>query len=127
MSEVDDYIYSFEGSQREIMLFLHKLLAEQLDLTAKLRYKIPFYYRKTWICYMNPGKNHSIEFAFVRGNELSNSQGILDSKGRKQVWSIELTKLSDIPIQELTEIIHEAILLDDAVPYASKRTKSSNR
>jgi hypothetical protein len=76
---------------------------------------------------MNPGKNHSIEFAFVRGNELSNSQGILDSKGRKQVWSIELTKLSHIPIQELTEIIHEAILLDDAVPYASKKTKSSNR
>jgi hypothetical protein len=103
------------------MLYIHKLLHFELNLTDKLRFKIPFYYRKSWICYLNPGKNNSIEFAFVRGNELSNSQGILNSKGRKQVWSIELTKLSEIPIKELTEIIQEAILLDDFVSYPSKR------
>jgi hypothetical protein len=123
MTEVEDYIYNFEDSQREIMLYLHKLLSIDLNLTYKLRFNIPFYYRKSWICYLNPTKNNSIEFAFVRGNELSNSQGLLDSKGRKQVWSIELTKLSEMPINELSEIIHEAILLDDIVPYASKRKK----
>jgi hypothetical protein len=78
---------------------------------------------KSWICYLNPGKNKSVEFAFVRGNELSNSQKILESRGRKQVLSIELTALSQIPIKELTEIIQEAILLDDTVPYQSKRSK----
>jgi len=124
MTEVEDYIYNFEDSQRDIMLYIHKLLSFELNLTDKLRFKIPFYYRKSWICYLNPTKNKSIEFAFVRGNELSNSQGLLDSKGRKQVWSIELTKLSEIPIKELTEIIQEAILLDETVPYASKRKKS---
>lgn len=106
------------------MLYIHKLLSFELNLTDKLRFKIPFYYRKSWICYLNPSKNNSIKFAFVRGNELSNSQGILNSKGRKQVWSIELTKLSEIPIKELTEIIQEAILLDETVTYASKREKS---
>jgi hypothetical protein len=106
------------------MLYIHKLLSVELNLTDKLRFKIPFYYRKSWICYLNPSKNNSIEFAFVRGNELSNSQGLLDSKGRKQVLSVELTELSKIPIKELTEIIHEAILLDEAVPYASKRKKT---
>jgi hypothetical protein len=70
---------------------------------------------------LNPTNKNSIEFAFVRGNELSNSQHLLDSKGRKQVWSIELTKVSEIPIKELAEIIQEAILLDETVPYASKR------
>ncbi len=124
MTEVEDYIYNFEDSQREIMLRIHKLLSDELNLTDKLRFKIPFYYRKSWICYLNPRKNKSIEFAFVRGNELSNSQGLLDSKGRKQVWSIELTHPSEIPIKELSEIIHEAILLDDLVPYASKRKKN---
>ena len=124
MTEVEDFIYNYEGSQREIMLYIHKLLSDELNLTDKLRFKIPFYYRKSWICYLNPSKNSSIEFAFVRGNELSNSQGLLDSKGRKQVWSIELTKKSEIPIKELTEIIQEAILLDETVPYASKRKKS---
>lgn len=124
MTEVEDFIYNYEGSQRETMLYIHKLLSDELTLTDKLRFKIPFYYRKSWICYLNPSKNNSIEFAFVRGNELSNSQGLLDSKGRKQVWSIELTKPSEIPIKELIEIIQEAILLDETVPYASKRKKS---
>ena len=124
MTEVEDYIYNFDNSQRKIMLYIHRLLSVELNLTDKLRFKIPFYYRKSWICYLNPNKNGTIEFAFLRGNELSNSQNLLDSKGRKQVWSIELTKLSEIPIKELTEVIHEAILLDETVPYASKRKKT---
>ena len=123
MTEVEDYMYHFEDTQREIMLYIHKLLSVELNLTDKLRYKIPFYYKKSWICYLNPTKDNTIEFAFLRGNELSNSQQLLDSKGRKQVWSIELKKLAEIPIRELTEIIHEAILLDETVPYASKRKK----
>jgi len=124
MTAVEDYIYSLDDSQRELMLAIHKLLSEELDLTDKLRFKIPFYYRKSWICYLNPIKNKGIEVAFLRGNELSNSQGLLDSKGRKQVWGIELTKLSEIPFKELNEIIQEAILLDETVSYASKRKKS---
>jgi hypothetical protein len=124
MKDVEEFIYNYEDSQREIMLLMHNLLAYELNLTGKLRFKIPFYYRRSWICYLNPTKNKSIEFAFVRGNELSNSQGLLESKGRKQVWSIELTNVSEIPIKELTEIIYEAILLDETVPYASKRKKS---
>jgi hypothetical protein len=123
MTEVEDFIYNYDGSQREIMLYIHKLLSGELNLTDKLRFKIPFYYRKSWICYLNPGKNNCIEFAFVRGNELSNSQGLLDNKGRKQVWSIELTKPSEMPLKELSEIIQEAILLDETVPYASKKKK----
>ncbi len=123
MTEVEDYIYNFDDSQRDIMLYIHNLLSVELNLTDKLRFKIPFYYRKSWICYLNPRKNNSIEFAFVRGNELSNSQGLLDSKGRKQVFSVELTELSKIPVKELTVIIQEAILLDETVPYASKRKK----
>jgi hypothetical protein len=121
MTEVEDFIYNYDGSQRKIMLYIHSLLLNELNLTDKLRFGIPFYFGKSWICYLNPGKNNSIEFAFVRGNELSNSQGLLVSKGRKQVLSIELTKISEIPIKELKEIIHEAILLDETVPYASKK------
>ena len=123
MTEVEDYIYNFDDSQRDIMLYLHKFLAVELNLTDKIRFKIPFYYRKSWICYLSPMKNNSVEFAFLRGNELSNAQGILDSKGRKQVFSVELTALLKIPIKQLTEIIQEAILLDETIPYASKRIK----
>ncbi len=121
MSAVEDFIYQFEGSQREVMLYFHDLLTVELNLTEKIRFKIPFYYGKSWICYLNPKKDGKIELAFVRGNELSNYQGILDDKGRKQVCSVEFEKVSEIPIQQMNEIIQEAILLDETTPYESKR------
>lgn len=124
MKEVEEFIYGYEGSQRELMLYLHKLLTEDLNLTEKIKFKIPFYYRKSWICYLNPTKKGTVEFAFVRGNELSNAQQILEDKGRKQVWSIELTSLNEAPMVELSEIIQEAILLDETIAYASKRNKT---
>ena len=121
MATVEEFIYQYEANQRAVMLHLHHLLTKELNLIDKIRYKIPFYYGKSWICYLNPTKTGKIEFAFVRGNELSNQQGILDNKGRKQVYSIELEKISDIPQSVLNEIIQEAIILDQTIPYQSKR------
>ena len=121
MSAVEDFIYQFEGDQRKVMLHLHHWLTTDLNLAEKIRFKIPFYYGRSWICYLNPVKNNKVEFAFVRGKELSNDQGILQSKGRKQVYSVEFEKVSEIPMQQLNEIIQEAILLDETKPYASKR------
>jgi hypothetical protein len=121
MPEVEDFIYQFEGSQRDTMLYIHNLLTVDMNLTDKIRFKIPFYYGRSWICYLNPTKDGKIELAFVRGNELSNEQGILDSKGRKQVYGIEFGKVSDIPIQQINEILQEAVLLDETTGYESKR------
>lgn len=123
MSQVEDYIFEFQDKQGELLKYFHELLCNRLGLEAKMRYQIPFYYRNSWICYLNPGKKGRVEFAFTRGNELSNSQGLLDSKGRKQVLSIEYQSLEDVNEEILIEILHEAILLDESVPYASKRKK----
>ncbi len=121
MSEVEEYIYHFEGNQREVLFFFHDLFTKGLNLTEKIRFKIPFYYGRSWICFLNPVKGGKIEVAFIRGNELSNDQGLLDSKGRKQVYGIEFEKISQIPLQLMNEIIHEAILLDLSTPYSIKR------
>lgn len=121
MTEVESFIIGHEQSQRVIMSFLHRLLTTQFDLVAKIRYGIPFYYRRSWICYLNPTKTGQIEFAFTRGNELSNVQGILEDRGRKQVLSTILDNIVDVPEQAINEIIQEAILLDDQVPYRSTR------
>jgi len=104
-----------------VMLHLHHWLTMDLNLAEKIRFKIPFYYGRSWICYLNPVKNNKVELVFVRGNELSNDQGILQNKGRKQVYGIEFEKVSEIPMQQLNEIIQEAILLDETKPYKSKR------
>ena len=121
MSKVWDFIQQFEGRQKEVMVYFHHVLTMDLNLEEKIRFGIPFYFGRSWICYLNPIKNHKVELAFVRGNELSNIQGLLDNKGRKQVYSIEFEKVSDIPESVIHEIIQEAILLDETTAYESKR------
>jgi hypothetical protein len=121
MEQIENFIYQFEGDQRRMLWYLHQLLTEEFHLEAKIRYKIPFYYGRTWICYLNPIKNEGIEFAFVRGNELSNHQGVLHHRGRTQVAGIELYHLTDLPREAMIEVIHEAIILDETTPYTVKR------
>ena len=123
MHEVEDFIYSYEGNQRAVMLYLHNLLLSYPHITCKISYKIPFYYRKSWLCYLNPTINGNVEFVFTRGNELSNIQGLLNTKGRTQVSGIEFKTDKEIPLESINEIIQEAILLDDTKPYKAKRNK----
>ncbi len=123
MTAVEDFIYEYESSQRDVMFYLHHLLTDELHLIPKIRYQIPFYYRKSWVCYLNPTKNGTVEFAFPRGNELSNVQELLESRGRKQVMSMEIENVKGMQLQTIREILQEAILLDVSVPYASKRKK----
>ena len=62
---------------------------------------------------MNPQKNGSIELVFIYGRKLSNTQGILNDKGRKQVSGIEFSNLDEIPQEAIFEIIQEALLIDE--------------
>lgn len=121
MSAVEIFIDEAEEPARSIMIFLHELLTNELGLKPKIRYKMPFYDSKTWICYLNPRKDTSVELAFIRGNELSNAQGLLEPNGRKQIMGINFTSLKDIPYESLMEVLLEAIELDDSTPYKSKR------
>ncbi len=121
MTEVENLIYQFDNPQREIMLFFHHMLTKEYALTGKITFKNPCYYNKSWICYLKPLKNEKIELAFMRGNELSNNQGILKSSVRKQLRSIEFSTLKEIPVDTIKEVFHEAILLDETTPYESKR------
>lgn len=123
MSEVEARIYQFEAPQREILLYFHKLLTTEFFLTAKITFNNPCYYQKSWICYLNPLKNGKVELAFLRGNELADEAGILKSKGRKQLRSIEISDLKSAPLDAIEAVLHEAILLDETQPYASKRKR----
>lgn len=120
MNTVEDFIFGREGKHREIMSHLHFLLTETYNLEPKLKFGIPFYYRKHWVCYLNPLKGGLVELVFLRGNELSNEQGMLNGKNRKMVKGIEIAAMQDVPENLLHEIINEAILLDAAVPYSLK-------
>ncbi|MGC6422446.1 MAG: DUF1801 domain-containing protein [Flavobacteriaceae bacterium] len=123
MTDTENFIYQFEKGQREIMMYFHNLLTLDFNLSEKISFNLPFYYGTSWICYLKPTKKGTVEFSFVRGNELSNDDGLLKSKGRKQVHSIEIEKVKDKPRKNLNKIIHEAILLDQVKPYSVKKSK----
>lgn len=122
MLTVQDFIYDLEGEQRAIFEYLDELISGFPEIEAKIRYRVPFYFRKSWICYLNPKKDNGVELCFLRANELADAGGILNFKDRTQVAGIEITSLKEIPEEGIREILMEAILLDETVPYKSKRS-----
>jgi len=117
------FISEQEQPVREIMLYFHDLFVNDLLLTSKIRFGIPFYYQKSWVCYLNHLKNNKVELAFLRGRELSNYQAVLESRGRKQISGITFSSLDENLIKLSHEIIQEALLLDTTIPYRIKRKK----
>ncbi|WKN33761.1 DUF1801 domain-containing protein [Porifericola rhodea] len=126
MDAVESFIEESSGEQKRIMQYLHHKLMDNPGVSSKINYKIPFYYRKSWICYLNPLKPEGVELAFTRGNELSNLQGLLEDRGRKQIRGIVIKSRQDLAEEKIQEIIQEALLLDEEVPYRSKRSKTAN-
>jgi len=122
LEAIFQFIDRYNADQQEVLQYLHNLLVGFPDIEPKLRYRVPFYYRKSWICYLNP-KKVGVELCFLRGNELSNSQGLLEARDRKQVYGIIFEKVKDIPTETLIETLQEAFLLDETVPYQSKNRK----
>lgn len=120
---LESYMEGLENQQREITFFLHDWLSMNYNLEAKYRFKIPFYYQNTWVCYLNPIKKDGIEFNFVRARELSLHEDILDFRGRKMVAGISLYKVNEIPLERLSTVLEEAMLLDETTPYTFKKTK----
>ena len=121
MTAAESFIIDLPEPQQSIASYLHQILMSFPELSDKIRYRIPFYYRKSWVCYINPLKNNGIELAFTRANELSNTQGLLDFKDRKQVAGISFYHMDDIDEAGVLEILQEAIVLDETIKYASKR------
>ncbi len=124
MDDVQDFIVRREEPQRSILRYFQSLLMSYPGVTSKISYGIPFYYRKSWICYLNPLKNGGMELGFTRGNELSNGQGLLEAKNRKQIRGISFLSIDDIPEVAVHEIINEALLLDEKKPYPVRKKKS---
>jgi hypothetical protein len=121
MSSVDTFIQHQHGPVARCLQHVHALVMEYPGVEAKIRYRIPFYYGRSWLCYLNPQKDESVEWAFTRANEWPRHHELLDFRGRKQVAGLFLTA-DGLPEEGLMRLLlEEALALDAARPYASKR------
>lgn len=127
MDAVTEYIYDKTGNEREILSYLHDSIRSLPGIEVKIRFQIPFYYRKSWICYLNVLKKGGVELAFIRANELISVHHLLDFNNRKQVAGITFHKSKDIDMELVNLILLEAIDLDESKRYASKKTKKPGR
>jgi hypothetical protein len=119
--QINEYLYNLTLEQAGIVQCLHDLIVETPGIEVKRRWKLPFYFRKSWICYFNVLKDDSVEWAFLRGNELSNEHGWLESKGRKQIYSVSFKTREDIDLRLAQTQFQEALLLDEHVPYSVRK------
>lgn len=110
---IDDFIFRHEGNQQEILAHFHDLFINELGLSPKIAYGLPFYYKRKRIFYLNPKKNGTVDLAFIRGIEMSNSNGLMELKNRKHIMTIEIESIKRMPYEGILENIHEAIFLDE--------------
>jgi len=114
MSPVEAYYQKLDPERRQLAYILRDIvLAASPQVTEKLAWGLPFFYAHSYLCYLNPDKKGGLYLGFTRGNQLSNQQGILEMKGRKQIASISYRSVEDIDVAPLEEILQEALLVDE--------------
>jgi hypothetical protein len=113
MSSCQNYLLDLEGRQRQIAEILSEQFLAFPGIQCRIRFRIPFFYQHSWICYLNPVKNEDIELAFIYGNRLTDPEALLQAHGRKQVKGIRLYRVHELPLEAIQVLFSEALLLDE--------------
>jgi len=125
MQRVLNYIESQPLVQAEIMYFLYDYFSGFPTIECKYKFRVPFYYQKTWVCYTSPKKTGAVELVFVRGRELLDSPH-LHANGRKMAKGIMYQSVDEISLDILEPIVYEALELDRTTPYTFQKHKSKS-
>lgn len=114
---VEDFI---ESQEPAISVLLNHIRRVVLHAHPKIKERFMFnttmFGIKNEFCYfVILKKNLGVEVGFHRGFQLSNEQGLLESKKRKFIHGVTFRDLEDYKNKEVSfkEILQEAIILDD--------------
>jgi len=105
------------------------LRAWVFDLGAKTRETmsdgLPHFHLHGDLCFLNPN-SEGVELGFVKGFELPNDSGMLESNGRKHTMSITFHSVAELEEHEdvVRKLLNEAAILNEFQskhkPHASK-------
>lgn len=116
-SSAEDFIEKQEELYKDLLYQIRRvLLNAHPKMQEKISFNTVFFKVKFDICYFGiMKKSKGIEISFLRGYQLSNEQGLLDSKGRTIISGITFKDISDFKQKEkqFKEIIQEALILDE--------------
>lgn len=114
---IEDFIESQVPEASALMYQLRNtILLAHPKMKERFLFNTAMFGVKNELCYFVVlKKNTGIEVGFHRGFQLSNEQGLLDSKKRKFIHGVTFKDLEDFKNNEASfkEILQEAIILDD--------------
>ncbi len=116
MNAIELYFDDLDNEQlAEIGLALHQLVMGLVpQVQGQIKWKIPFYIYHRQLCYIFPRKNF-VDLSFVQGTQLSNEQGLLVARDRKQIRSIPFYNLEEVYREGVAEVILEAALINENI------------
>lgn len=119
--EIIDFLYQCTPSQKAIVKYLHDEMTNLPGIELRMRYKLPFYYRRSWVCYMNPLKSGGVELCFTKGYLLSNAHGLLSANGRTMISGVVYNSVGDIDLGDFLDTFHEALIIDEDTAPKKRR------
>lgn len=136
LNKFKDFDHFYEAllpSEKPVCLRLRQLILENFpEWREKFGYGVPYYHRRSRICFMYPasfpysGQTTGVAFGFTHGHLLSNEQGLLELGERKEVAYLRLLSEKDIRENEILEMLHEAVLIDEDL-YREKIAKQKKK
>ncbi|MDO1445258.1 DUF1801 domain-containing protein [Rhodocytophaga aerolata] len=117
---VKDLIANLPENEKKIILGLRNCILETAPmLREKLSYGVPYYYRKSRVCFIwpasvpNGGLTEGVALGFCKGYLMSNEEGLLQSNGRKEVIAVHYVSISQINWPQVRQWIQEALIVDE--------------
>lgn len=120
---IDEFLDYLPDEEREIVVFLRQIILESLpECREKLAYNVPFYYKKSRICFIWPPSVpwgnvniKGVQLGFCNGYLLKDEDGYLEKGTRKQVFWKEYNSISQVDPDLLREFLFEALAIDGKV------------
>lgn len=128
---VQDFLDHLPEEEREIVEFLRHLILQTIpDCTEKLAYNVPFYYRRSRVCFLWPAaipwggiqQGEGVQLGFCQGFLLPDSRGYLERGNRKEVASRTFTNPKEIDSELLRTYLFDAVQLDEVTRKAKNQS-----
>ncbi len=112
ISDLDQFYNNQEEPNKSCFLALRSIFLNFDDnITESWKYKLPFFlYKGKMFCYLWKDKTTSHPYiGVVKGSELNHIK--LEKGTRKKMKAFSINPNEDIPMEELSEVLNEAIRL----------------
>jgi hypothetical protein len=123
---VQGFISSQERPKRDIMTILRSWILDLGPHTQeRISYKVPFFNFYGNLCYLSP-KEEGVELSFVKGYEIEDEHGLLESRGRKQIRSRIFYSVAELEEFEdhVRRLLNQAAILNE---FQFKRKKQQRK